>query len=121
MMQLPTELDEAALADGASYWRIFWNIILPLSGPALATMAIFSIVSHWNDFLNPLIFLLTEKWRTLALHLRFFFFQEGFGGFPRWNYLMASSVVMLVPILILFFSAQKYFVRGIALTGLTGR
>ncbi len=121
MMQLPTELDEAALADGASYWRIFWNIILPLSGPALATMGIFSIVSHWNDFLNPLIFLLSEKWRTLALHLRFFFYSEGFGGFPRWNFLMASSVVMLIPILVLFFSAQKYFVRGIALTGITGR
>lgn len=123
MLQLPKELDEAALADGASYFRIYRMITMPLSGPALATAGIFSVVHHWNDFLNPLIFIQSEKWRTIALALRFFLEDEtshGAGG-GHWNLLMASGVVMLVPILVLFFSAQKYFVRGIALTGLTGR
>ena len=124
MLQLPKELDEAAFADGASYFRIYWNIILPLAGPALATVAIFSTVARWNDFMGPLIFLNGERWRPLALALRMFFSSEQGGanvGNNRWNLLMAASVVMLVPILILFFSAQKYFVRGVALTGLTGR
>ena len=125
MLQLPRELEEAAFADGASHFRIYWNIVLPLSGPALATVAIFSVVSRWNDFLAPLIFLNSEKWRPLALALRNFLVAEQGGGIagavPRWNLLMASSIVMLIPIMLLFFSAQKYFVRGIALTGITGR
>ena len=123
MLQLPKELDEAAFADGASYFRIYWNIVLPLAGPALATVAIFSAVARWNDFLGPLIFLNGEKWRPLALALRIFLNHEqsGYRTSTRWNLLMASSVVMLIPILIVFFSAQKYFVRGVALTGLTGR
>ncbi|MCY3800682.1 MAG: carbohydrate ABC transporter permease [Chloroflexi bacterium] len=123
MLQLPRELDEAALADGATYFRIYWNIILPLSGPALATSAIFSILHHWNDFLAPLIFINSERWRTMALALRFFLEDEtshGAGG-GRWNLLMASAVLMLIPILVLFFSLQKYFIRGIAFTGLAGR
>ncbi len=123
MLQLPRELDEAALADGASYFRIYWNVIMPLSGPALATAAIFSILHHWNDFLAPLIFINSERWRTLALALRFFLEDETThgAGAGRWNLLMASAVVMLVPILVLFFSLQKYFIRGIAFTGLAGR
>ena len=125
MLQLPRELDEAAFADGASYFRIYWNIVLPLAGPALATVAIFSVVARWNDFLAPLIFLNGERWRPLALALRTFLVGEQgggiTGGIPRWNLLMAASAVMLLPILLLFFSAQKYFVRGVALTGLTGR
>ena len=72
MLQLPRELDEGALADGASCFRIYWNIIVPLSGPALATSAIFSVLHHWNDFINPLIFINNECWRTIALALRFF-------------------------------------------------
>lgn len=123
MLQLPRELDEAALADGASYFRIYWNIILPLSGPALATAAIFSILHHWNDFLAPLIFINSERWRTLALALRFFLEDETShaAGGGRWNLLMAAAVIMLLPILVLFFSLQKYFIRGIAFTGLAGR
>ena len=125
MLQLPKELDEAAFADGASYFRIYWNIVLPLAGPAMATVAIFSVVARWNDFLGPLIFLNGERWRPLALALRAFLVGEQgggiTGGIPRWNLLMAASAVMLLPILLLFFSAQKYFVRGVALTGLTGR
>jgi multiple sugar transport system permease protein len=127
MLQLPKELDEAAFADGASYFRIYWNIILPLVGPALATVAIFSVVARWNDFIGPLIFLNAETWRTLALALRTFLVGEtanlgGMGGaVPRWNLLMVSGEVMMLPIVTLFFVAQRYFIRGIALTGLTGR
>ena len=122
MLQLPRELDEAALVDGASYLRIYWQIILPLARPALAATGIFSAIHHWNDFLNPLIFLHSETWRTLALGLRYFMFAENYGGaMGRWNLMMAAAVVMLLPVLILFFSAQRYFIRGIALTGLTGK
>ena len=123
MLQLPRELDEAALVDGASWPRIYWSVIMPLMGPALAATAIFSFIHHWNDFLHPLIFLISERWRTLALGLRYFLYEEGSGGYgdSHWNLLMAASVAMVIPILIIFFSAQKYFIRGIALSGLTGR
>ena len=123
MLQLPRELDEAALVDGASYFRIYWRIMLPLSKPALAASAIFSFIHHWNDFLNPLIFLNSEEWRTIALYLRFFLYTEtgGGAGLTRWNLMMAASVVMLIPVLVIFFSAQRYFIRGVALTGIAGR
>ena len=124
LMQLPRDLDEAAVMDGASHWRIYWSIIMPLARPSLAATAIFSFIHHWNDFLNPLIFIDTERWRTLALALRYLINQFTFccARTPTpWNILMAAAVVMLVPILILFFSAQRYFIRGIALTGLGGR
>ncbi len=124
MLQLPKELDEAAFADGASYFRIYWNILLPLSGPALATVTIFSVVARWNDFLAPLIYLNSERWRPMALAFRTFMDALGdtfTGRVLAWNLIMVSAVVMLAPIVILFFSAQKYFVRGIALTGITGR
>jgi multiple sugar transport system permease protein len=122
MLQLPRELDEAALVDGASYLRIYWQIILPLARPALAATGIFSFIHHWNDFLNPLIFLHSETWRTLALGLRYFLHGGGSSMMTeRWNLMMAAAVVMLLPVLILFFSAQRYFIRGIALTGLTGK
>jgi len=123
MLQLPRELDEAALVDGASYFRMYWRIMLPLSKPALAASAIFSFIHHWNDFLNPLIFLNSEEWRTLALYLRFFLYTEvgGGAGLTRWNLMMAASVVMLIPVLVIFFSAQRYFIRGVALTGIAGR
>ncbi len=115
---LPLDLDEAALCDGASHFRLFWQIILPLSGPALAAVAIFSFVQHWDDFLHPLVFTSSVDVRTVALGLRSFIGDES--GTP-WNLLMAASTVSLVPVLILFAVAQKYFIRGIQLTGLTGR
>ena len=123
MLQLPRELDEAALADGTSYFHIYSKLIVPLSGPALATSLIFSVLHHWNDFMAPLIFLNNERWRTLALSLRFFLMDEtvGSAGIGRWNLLMTASVLMLLPMLVLFSTLQKYFIRGIALTGLTGR
>lgn len=116
-LTLPVELDEAARADGAGGFWIWWNIALPLSLPALATVTIFSVVFHWNDFLNPLIYINSPSLFTLALGLQQFQSQYS----TQFTLLMAASVVMIVPILALFFFTQRYFLQGIALTGLAGR
>ncbi|MCL4544873.1 MAG: carbohydrate ABC transporter permease [Chloroflexi bacterium] len=116
-MTLPIELDEAARADGANGFWIWWHITLPLSGPVLATVAIFSVIFHWNDFLNPLIYINSPSLFTLALGLQQFSSQHT----TQFTYLMAASVVMILPILVLFLFCQRYFLRGIALTGLAGR
>lgn len=116
-MTLPYELDEAARIDGASNFRIYWNILLPLSKPVLATVAIFSFIHHWNDFFLPLVYLQdTNKW-TMAIGL------QGFKDLysTSWNLMMAASTAMILPLLILFFLAQHYFVSGIHLTGIAGR
>ena len=117
---IPRDLDEAAKLDGASSFRIFWNIILPLSGAALATVAIFSFLQHWNEFIGPLIFLNTEDKFTLSIGLRYFIDNPFESDEPREAILMAASLIVALPSLILFFMAQKYFVRGIATTGLKG-
>ena len=114
---IPLELDEAALMDGASYLRIYWQVLLPISGPVLGAVTIFSVLSHWNDFLGPLIYTNSVDLRTLALGLRFFMSRTG----TDWNQLMAASTLMLAPILVLFFSMQRYFIRGIHMTGFGGR
>ena len=116
-LTLPYELVEAALVDGAGHIRIYWQIMLPLAGPSLAAVSIFSFVSHWNDFMHPLIYTSSPDLRTLALGLRFFLGEYT----TQWSMLMAASVVMLIPVLIIFFSAQRYFIQGIHLSGLTGR
>ncbi|MEW6045065.1 MAG: carbohydrate ABC transporter permease [Bacillota bacterium] len=114
---IPTELDEAARIDGCSSWGILWRIIMPLSRPALATVGVFSIVYHWNDFFNPLIYLNSESRYTLSIGLKYF--QNAYGA-TQINLLMAVSLIALVPILLFFFAAQKYFVQGITMTGLKG-
>lgn len=119
-MTIPRDLDEAAKLDGASSVRIFWSIILPLSGPALATVAIFSFLQHWNEFIGPLIFLNTEEKFTLSIGLRYFMVNPFENDEPREAILMAASLIVALPSLILFFVAQKYFVRGIVTTGLKG-
>jgi len=113
-MTLPDSLEEAAILDGASYFRIYWNIILPLAGPALATLGLFSFMGAWNDFLWPLIVINSENMKPLSVGL------ASFHGLyeTNWPYLMAASTVALIPIVIIFIVAQKYFVQGIALTGL---
>ena len=115
-MTLPDSLEEAAILDGASYFRIYWNIILPLAGPGLATLSLFSFMGAWNDFLWPLIVINAESMKPLSVGL------ASFHGLyeTNWPYLMAASTVALIPIIIVFVIAQKYFVRGIALTGLKG-
>lgn len=116
-MTIPYELDEAARIDGASNFRTYWSIILPLSKPVMATVAIFSFIHHWNDFFLPLIYLQsTEKW-TMAIGL------QGFKDLysTDWNLMMAASTAMILPLLVLFFFAQRYFISGIQMSGIAGR
>ncbi len=116
-MTIPYELDEAARIDGASNYRIYWNILLPLSKPVLATVAIFSFIHHWNDFFLPLVYLQDPNKWTMAIGL------QGFKTLyaTSWNLMMAASTAMIIPLLILFFFAQRYFISGIHLSGITGR
>jgi multiple sugar transport system permease protein len=116
-LTLPTELDDAAKIDGAGFFRIWWSVLLPLTRPALATVAILSLVYHWNDFLAPLIYLNSNENFTLALGIRLFRDQYR----TYFNLTMAYATMMTVPILTVFFLFQKYFIRGISMTGLTGR
>ena len=113
---LPRDLDDAAMLDGASPLRILWDVIIPLSRPALITVGIFSFLTTWNDFLGPLIYLNDDRKYTLALGLSQFKGQYT----SEWGLLMAASTLVLLPVLVLFFIAQRYFVEGIAVTGLKG-
>ena len=114
---IPHELDEAARIDGAGFFRSYWQITLPLSGPVLATVTIFSFINHWNDFLGPLIFLASRQNQTLALGL-----QSFQGEFVNEHHLlMAASATMTVPVLLVFFFMQKYFLRGFVMSGIAGR
>ncbi|MCD6384255.1 carbohydrate ABC transporter permease [Candidatus Sumerlaeota bacterium] len=115
-LTLPGELIESARIDGAGNFRIFLQIFVPLSKPAILTVILFSSMWAWNDFMGPLIYLSSEKMKTLALGLASLQSQYG----TEWGMLMAAASVMTVPIIILFFFAQRYFIEGIALTGLKG-
>jgi len=116
---IPIQMDEAARIDGASSFWILIRVIIPLARPVLATVAIFSLLAHYNDFMSPLLYLNTADKFTFALGLYWF---KGWGeGTPNWNYVMAASLIGLTPILVLFFVAQRQFVQSIQLTGLAGR
>jgi multiple sugar transport system permease protein len=119
-MSLPRELDEAALIDGANYPRIFWSILLPLSGPVMATVAVISFIAGWNDFVNPLIYVHTPDKYTLAVGLNYFRQIPDAAGAPTQHLLMAASVMVILPVLVIFFMAQRYFVQGIVLSGIKG-
>lgn len=119
-LTIPRDLDEAAKIDGASSVRIFWNILLPLAKPAIATVAIFSFIEHWNEFIGPLIYLNTAEKFTVSIGLRYFTASAFESDEPREAILMAASLIVALPPLILFFVAQKYFVQGIVTTGLKG-
>jgi multiple sugar transport system permease protein len=114
---IPEELSEAARIDGCSEWQIFWRIILPLSKPVLAVVALFHFLWAWNDFMGPLLFLTRKHTFTLALALQNY--QSQAGG-VQWHLLMAASAVVILPIIVLFFFTQKTFIRGIATTGIKG-
>jgi len=113
---IPKELDEAAFMDGAGHWIIFTKIILPLSKPALISVGLFTFLNTWNDFINPLIFLSSEKKYTIQLGLRTFIGMYS----SQWNLLMVASLTAIIPVLVVFFIGQRYFVEGIATTGLKG-
>lgn len=115
-LTIPFELDEAAYIDGASPWRVFWTIILPLSKPALVVVTIFTFISVWNDFLGPLLYLNDQANYTLALGLAAF--QSTYTA--QWGWLMAASTAVIAPIVLLFFFLQRYFIEGVTLTGIKG-
>lgn len=115
-LTLPSELEDAAKIDGCGPFGIFRNVALPLSKPALATVAVFSFVGHWNDFLGPLIYTQSIENKTLALGLNSFKSLHG----TEYQLLMAASVSVLLPVLVIFFAAQRYFVQGIVTTGIKG-
>jgi len=113
-LTLPKDMSEAARIDGCSEFQIFLHVILPLARPALLVVALFQFMFTWNDFLGPLIYLTDEKSFTLALGLQSF--QSQNGG-TSWNYLMAASTLVVLPVIVLFFFTQRTFIQGIASTG----
>lgn len=115
-LSIPRELEDAALIDGASRLQILWRIILPLAKPAIATIAIFNFQGVWNDFLPPLIFLHDHSKFTISLGLNFF--RSSYD--VHWGYLMAASLVAMLPMVIVFFLAQKQFIEGISFSGMKG-
>jgi ABC-type glycerol-3-phosphate transport system permease component len=116
-LTIPIEMDEAARIDGASYYQIFWNLILPLSKPALAAVAIFSFYGHWNEFLTAVIYLQHDEFHTIA---------QGLAGLtntraiPDLNSIMAWTLVCALPCVIVFFISQRYFIQGVVITGVKG-
>jgi ABC-type glycerol-3-phosphate transport system permease component len=114
---IPMELEEAALIDGANRLQILTQILLPLSKPVIATIAVFSLIQHYNSFLEPLIYLNSmDKW-TLALGIR----ALNDSNVQNWELVFSAGTLMLVPVLIIFIIAQRYFVQGIAMSGFGGR
>lgn len=116
-MTVPSELSEAARIDGCGEFAIFWRIILPLATPALAVVALFTFMASWTDFLGPLVYLQNEDQYTLTLGLQTF--QSAHGG-TDYNLLMAASLMVIAPVIVLFFLTQKTFIQGIATTGIKG-
>lgn len=110
---IPNEMIEAAKMEGANHFYIWRKIALPLVKPALATVAIFSFNGAWNDFLGPLLYVNDENLYTLQIGLQVFKEQAS----TQWNYLMAGSLLVLLPVIILFFVFQKYFIKGANITG----
>lgn len=120
IMQLPREFDEAALIDGASYLRTFVSVLMPLIKPAVATVAIIVFMNSWNLFLEPLIYLTSNKYFTLAVGLRFWDAQPAQGELTLTHLMMAMCVLTAAPCIVLFFAAQRVFVRGIVMSGIKG-
>jgi multiple sugar transport system permease protein len=115
-LTIPNDLEDAATIDGANILQILWHVMLPLSKPAMATVAIFTFQNAWNDFLAPLIYLHDQSLYTVALGLNFFRATYTI----NWAYLMAASLVTMLPVLIVFFLAQRLFIEGITFSGLKG-
>ncbi len=115
-LTIPRELVDAARIDGCSEFRLWWQIVLPLSKPALATVGLFTFIGAWNDFLNPLIYLIDQNKYTLSLGLAMFRGQYG----NQFGELMAVSTLMTAPVIVLFFFTQKTFIQGIKTSGLKG-
>lgn len=115
-MTIPRELEDAALIDGCSRFRIFWSVVMPLGKPVLATVTIFAFMGAWNDYLGPLIYLGHADQYTMSLGLQAFVQYHG----SEWGMLMAASTMMVLPVILIFFFAQKSFIQGITMTGIKG-
>ena len=113
-LSIPKDLLDSARIDGCSEFRIYWNIVLPNAKPALATVAILTFMFSWNDFLGPLIYLSDQSKGTIALGLGMFVGQY----VTEWSLLMAASMLMMLPMLLIFFLFQKYFIQGFIMSGL---
>ncbi len=125
IMTIPLELDDAARIDGCGTFRIYWNIIVPLSKPALGTIAIFSFQNKWNQFFEPLIYINKREVMPLAVGVRMFRSAllvpaGGVSGNISWSHLLAATVVMVIPIVLVFFLAQRAFIQGIVVSGVKG-
>ena len=125
VLTIPNELDDAARIDGAGTFRIYWNIIVPLSAPALATIAIFSFQGKWNQFFEPLIYINKIDVLPIAVGVRMFRSAltvggGGNAGVISWSHLLAATVVMVLPIIVVFFLAQRAFIQGIVVSGVKG-
>ena len=113
---IPLELEDASKIDGCTYWRIYWNVMVPLSKPALATLGIFVFMWSWNNFLWPLLIVNSLEMKTLPLGLAYFLGQYTI----YWNLLMVGATISLLPMLIIFFFAQRYFIQGVVISGVKG-
>lgn len=111
---IPKDLDEAAEIDGSTPWQTFWRIMVPMATPAFATLAIFTFLNSWEDFLDPLIYISSDRLFTLPIAMKLFTDMAG----TDWHLLMAASVMATLPLLLVFFFAQKKFIEGVATTGL---
>jgi multiple sugar transport system permease protein len=116
-LTIPTDFDDAARIDGANNWMIWARIMLPLNAPVLTAIGIFSFVGHWNEFMGPLIYLFTEEKKTLALGLRAFVDPY----LASYHLNMAGALYLTLPMVIIFFFGQRYFLKGVVMTGITGR
>jgi multiple sugar transport system permease protein len=115
-LTIPKDLEEAAFIDGASYWTVFWKIIMPISRPALATLAVFAYMQSWNAYLWPLFVTNDENIMTLPVGLSLLHGRY----LTEWNLVMAGAVVTVIPMLIIYLLAQEYFVKGVVTSGIKG-
>ena len=115
-LTLPREYDEAAIVDGAGYFRIYTHIMLPLIRPAFVAVAMFTFINNWNDFMTPLIYLSNERMFTMSMGLRVF---QGMYN-TNYGYMMAATVVSTLPVLFVFLIGQKYIVEGVVMSGIKG-
>jgi len=115
-MGVPEELSESAKIDGANHYQIFWKIVLPLAKPALISLTILSFVWSWNDYINPLVFLTSRRLYPITLGIQTFLEMD----MVRYRYVMAGASIAIIPIIIVFLVAQKYFIKGVVTSGLKG-
>jgi multiple sugar transport system permease protein len=115
---IPMEYDEAAFVDGANYFQIVKSIIVPMSQPALAVVALFTFLASWNDFMGPFLYLNDQSKYTLSLGLKYII--SGYTVIGQWQILMAASVLIVLPVALLFFALQRYFIEGLTMGGIKG-